>query len=189
MTGLLSTALTGVFALSGAAGPLPLVEAEIPVLEPTYPAYSVTMTAYNAVPEQTDGDPHTTASGVFSDPDVVAARSRDLADELPFGTVIEIVPAASNKTCGIEVVSEKLGLRVIADTMHSRKRNQIDILFDTASVSFGDKKVNPAVVFGICRDVEIRVVGRIDIRDMPKNQAELALMLERTKPTELALAK
>lgn len=189
MMGLFSTALTGVFALSGVAGPIALADTQNAVAELTYPSYTVSMTAYNAVEAQTDGDPHTTASGVFSDPDVVAARSRDLADELPFGTVIEIVPAASNKTCGIELVSEKLGLRVIADSMHSRKRNQIDVLFDTGPVSFGGKRVNPAVVFGICKNVEIRVVGRIDIADMPKNQAELALMLADTKPTELVLAK
>ncbi|MEN9413022.1 MAG: hypothetical protein RLZZ342_109 [Candidatus Parcubacteria bacterium] len=186
MTGLLSTALTGVFALSGVAGPIALADTQNAVAELTYPTYTVSMTAYNAVEAQTDGDPHTTASGAFSDPDVVIARSKDLADELPFGTVVEVVPAGSGPGCGISAVSDKIGLRVVADAMHPRKRNQVDILFDTKPVSVNGKKINPAVVFGICKDVEIRVVGRIDINKMPKNQAELAILLE---ATSLALNK
>ena len=33
--------------------------------------------------------------------------------------------------------------------------------------------MNPAVVLGVCKDIEIRVVGKIDIKQMPKNQTEL----------------
>lgn len=139
--------------------------------------YSVSMTGYNAVPEQTDGNPLITASGVFSDPDVVAARSRDLADELPFGTVIEIVSGQDElgSSCGLSVIEPMVGLRVIADSMHSRKHQQIDILFhaDTAG-SKDNKRINPARTLGVCKDVKIRVVGMIDIAHMPKTQAELA---------------
>ncbi|MBI5470032.1 hypothetical protein HY968_01795 [Candidatus Kaiserbacteria bacterium] len=133
------------------------------------------MTAYNAVPEQTDSSPDRTASGAFSDPDIVAARSVDLADELPFGTVIMITHAAtSTPNCGIGLVDDQIGLRVIADSMHPRKRNQIDILFDQADkVKVGGKYVNPARAMGVCKDVTITVVGHIDIKHIPKNQAAL----------------
>ncbi len=140
------------------------------------PSYTVAMTGYNAVPEQTDADPTVTASGAYSNPDIVAARSVDLADELPFGTVIEIVPREATSTggCGIALLKNDIGLRVIADSMHSRKRNQVDLLFDTdPSVSVGGKKTNPAVTLGVCKDVEVRVVGRVDVAKMPRNQAEL----------------
>ncbi|MDP3645541.1 MAG: hypothetical protein Q8R25_00430 [bacterium] len=138
--------------------------------------YSVAMTGYNAVPEQTDNDPMTTASGAVSNPEIVAARSQDLADELPFGTVIEIIPSAatSTRSCGLSVVGDGIGLRVISDTMHSRKRNQIDILFGVDStVRLGKKIMNQAVVFGVCKDVEIRVVGHIDMAHIPETQMTL----------------
>lgn len=138
------------------------------------------MTAYNAVPEQTDSTPTRTAIGAFTDPDIIAARSVDLADELPWGTVIEVTLATTtNPTCGQALVQDQIGLRVIADSMHPRKRNQIDILLDHAkTVSIRGKKMNPAKVLGICKNVEIKVVGRIDPKQMPKNQTELKLALE-----------
>ena len=37
---------------------------------PTLPSYPVTLTAYNAVPEQTDSNPFETASGAYSNPEV-----------------------------------------------------------------------------------------------------------------------
>lgn len=164
-------------------------------MEPVLPTYTVSMTGYNAVPEQTDGDPHTTASGAFSDPDVVAARSVDLADELPFGTVIEIDTdsATSSPNCGLSVVDKHMGLRVIADSMHPRKRNQIDILLpNEKTVRAAGKVVNPAVALGVCKGVTIKVVGKIDIKNMPKNQTELRLAvgaLEKAPEQTLAIKK
>ena len=58
--------------------------------------------------------------------------------------------------------------------MHPRKRNQLDILFDTKdTVKLGGKKVNPAVVLGTCKEVQIEILGRIDVRKMPLTQTEL----------------
>ncbi len=186
--GILTTALTGFFvATSVAAVPggmlastSPLAGGSIATQEATLSpdeipirsgSLSVSMTGYNAVPEQTDSDPETTASGAVSNPHIVAARSIDLADELPYGTVIQIVPRGSGSGCGIAQVAEDIGLRVIADSMHSRKRNQIDIMFDTDSkVSSG----NPAITLGICSDVTIKVVGHVDVAHMPTSQRELA---------------
>lgn len=140
------------------------------------PSYSVSLTGYNAVPEQTDDSPEWTASGAYSNPDMVAARSVDLKEELPFGTVIEFVIAdnASKAPCGLSSVEHLVGYRVVADSMHPRKRNQIDILFDANdTVRIGKKEVNPAVVLGVCKNIEIRVVGKIDVRHIPKTQTEL----------------
>jgi 3D (Asp-Asp-Asp) domain-containing protein len=141
------------------------------------------MTAYNAVPEQTDSTPNRTAIGAYTNPDIIAARSVDLADELPWGTVIEVVPVSTStpydRNCGRELVQKQIGLRVIADSMHSRKRNQIDILLDQGDkVKVSGKSINPARALGICKSVEIRVVGKIDPKNMPKTQDELKLALE-----------
>lgn len=142
---------------------------------PTKPSFTVSMTAYNAVPEQTDGDPFTTASGAFSNPEVVAARSVDLKEELPFGTVIQIVPdASSSPSCGIGMVKEQLGYRVIADSMHPRKRNQVDILLNHENkVTVGSRSMNPALAFGMCKNIKIVVVGKVDVSHIPQTQAGL----------------
>src|SRR3989344_7061629 len=119
------TALMGFLLLSGAMSALP-AHANAPST-PAVPVYSVTLTAYNAVPEQTDGDPFTTASGSYSNSEVVAARSRDLAENLPFGTIIEVTgPASPNNNCGYKIVAPIVGYRVIADTMNARYTDRID---------------------------------------------------------------
>ena len=147
---------------------------------PASPSHVVTLTAYNAVPEQTDNDPLVTASGAYSNPEIVAARSRDLADTLPFGTIIEIVgPSTSQNNCGYDIVEHIVGYRVIADSMNSRYTDRIDILFGTESnYTLADGSVkNAGQVLGICTDASVRVVGHIDLTrpgSMPKTQVELA---------------
>ncbi|MGH7175542.1 MAG: hypothetical protein ACREGR_04255, partial [Minisyncoccia bacterium] len=84
------------------------------------PGFSATMTGYNAVPDQTDSNPSMTADGGPSLPGIVAARSRDLGSELPFGTVITIEPAGTSTACGYSAVAPKIGYRVITDTMNAR---------------------------------------------------------------------
>ncbi len=171
----------GFLLLSGAMSALPAY-ANAPSVPPL-PNYAVTLTAYNAVPEQTDGDPLVTASGSFSNPEVVAARSRDLKDELPFGTIIEIVgPSTPNNNCGYGIVAPIVGYRVIADTMNARYTSRIDILFHTDSnYTMKDGKVkNAGTILGICNGASIRVVGYIDITypsRLPKTQRELARLV------------
>lgn len=138
--------------------------------------HSVSLTGYNAVPEQTDSSPEWTASGAYSNPEIIVARSVDLKEKLPFGTVVKfVVPEdGTSAPCGLSSVEHLIGYRVVADSMHPRKRNQMDILFDkTDTVKIGTKNMNPAVVLGTCKNIKLEVVGRIDVRDMPKNQTEL----------------
>jgi 3D (Asp-Asp-Asp) domain-containing protein len=154
---LLSTPQVGWAAGDGAA-----------VAEPL-PAYQVTLTGYNAVPSQTDGDPFTTASGAYSNPDIVAARSVDLSDELPFGTVIDIEAGTSTaNSCGYDVVKSQIGLRVIADSMNPKMHNKVDILLQTGSA---------ARTLGLCPGMQVTVIGHIDVNKMPKNQEQLAQLL------------
>src|SRR5665213_431859 len=119
------TALMGLFLLSGTASAVAITPAQ-PAVQP--PTYEVKLTAYNAVAAQTDSNPLVTASGAFSNPEVIAARSRDLATELPFGTIISISrPVATSVNCGFDVAASQIGYRVIADSMNSRKVNQVDV--------------------------------------------------------------
>ena len=169
-------ALVGAFLLSSSSPVAPVVPAPVPAAPTTY---EVKLTAYNAVAAQTDDSPFVTAAGVASNPEVVAARSRDLADVLPFGTIIAIEPSAtSSPNCGLHAVSDQVGYRVIADAMSARKTNQIDVLLDQdETVPHEGLATNPSVVLGVCEGVVIRVVGHVDIRDIPKTQAELARLV------------
>jgi 3D (Asp-Asp-Asp) domain-containing protein len=149
------------------------------------PSYTVALTAYNAVPGQTDDTPFETASGAYSNPEVVAARTSDLAKELPFGTIIEIDGSnlsADDDNCGYSMVERHIGYRVIEDGMNARLSNRVDVLFHT-NINFTNKvtgKVrNAADVLGICKGTTIRVVGFVDINHIPKTQAELAALVEK----------
>lgn len=192
MTSIATTALVGLFVWTSVASAQVATSTSNEI--PREPTYNVSMTAYNAVAAQTDGDPHTTASGAFSDPNIIAARSADLADELPWGTVISVTRSAtSSRNCGVNLVHDDIGLRVIADSMHSRKKNQIDIMFATDNlVKFNGKKINAARALGVCKNVEIKVVGHIPMKRIPKSQAELKLalgMIEKAEAQPLAVKK
>ena len=149
---------------------------------PASPTYTVALTAYNAVAWQTSAHPLVTASGAYSNPEIVAARSQDLADELPFGTIIELDGASAlpDGMCGYSVVAPLIGYRVIEDTMNARYTNRIDILLDTKSnyATLNGDAVNAANVLGICNGVTIKVVGHVDAQHLPKTQAELAAFVQ-----------
>ena len=182
-------ALMGLFFLSGGIGALPAYA--VAPMASAIPNYLVTLTAYNAVEAQTDSDPFVTASGIYSNPEIVAARSRDLADELSFGTIIEVDGTnASKEACGYDIVAPIIGYRIVADTMSARYADRVDILFSTKSnYTLKDGKVkNAGVVLGICSGVTIRVVGHIDLthtQKLPKTQIELAAIVNGSN--ELAL--
>ncbi|MDB5264540.1 MAG: hypothetical protein JWN64_111 [Parcubacteria group bacterium] len=142
------------------------------------PTLTVHMTSYNAVPEQTDGDPFTAASGMFSNPEIIAARSQDLAAELPFGTVVKIERTAKDTpSCRFSEVEHLIGYRVIGDTMNARMTNKIDVLFDpTDTVMVNGKAMNPSRVLGVCQGVSVTVVGHVNPKNAPQTQAELVTM-------------
>lgn len=180
----------GFFILSGAPQAQWAQAGVAPAAEITLPSYQVTVTGYNAVPGQTDDTPFQTSIGAYTNPEIIAARSRDLAEKLPYGTVIAFEQVANTNDCGLEVVEEYIGLRVIADAMHPRMQNKIDILFSSHDyVTVGGKERNAARAFGFCKDVTIRVVGHIDIRDMPETQGELLRMVSTQNSEVFAVNK
>ena len=153
------------------------------------PSYTVALTAYNAVPEQTDSNPLETASGAYSNPEIIMARSVDLADALPFGTIVELDGShiTSGDACGYDLVAPHLGYRVIEDSMNAKFMKRVDVLLDTnlTYTSPNGRVRGAADVLGICQGVTIRVVGFVDINHLPKTQAELAQLV--AKGSALAL--
>jgi 3D (Asp-Asp-Asp) domain-containing protein len=122
----------------------------------------------------------TTASGARSNPEVIAARSIDLKEALPFGTVIKLTrEAADSENCRFGAVEHLIGYRVIADSMHSRKRAQVDVLLNPAdTVEVHGKEINPSLALGMCSGVTVEVVGRVAVKDIPETQGELAALVE-----------
>ncbi len=141
-------------------------------------SYQVSMTAYNAVPGQTDSTPFDTASGMISNTEVIAARSRDMADELPFGTVVLLERSLKDTpSCRFSEVEHLIGYRIIGDTMHERWTKKIDVLFDMKdTVVVNGRETNPALVLGACGTVTATVVGHVDPKNPPTTQAELVAM-------------
>lgn len=194
-------ALMGLFLLAGSAAGMPAsrmptstpapqapLSLQAPQAVRVAPTYTLTLTAYNAVPGQTDDTPFVTASGAYTNPEVVAARSQDLRQELPFGTIIAITgpanPSASG-TCGYQAVGDTIGYRVVADTMNARYTNRIDVVFGEHDRYLlpGGGTMNAASILGVCPGVEVRVVGFIDIskpKNLPKTQAEVVALVEAT---------
>lgn len=172
----------GFFFLSGVAAAFPTA-AEAPAAPLVTPSYTVTLTGYNAVPAQTDEDPFTTASGAFSNPEVIIARSQDLGEELPFGTIVELDGTeASGPYCGYDTVKPVIGYRIVADTMNARFKNRMDVLFDTKeNFIMGDGTTqNASEIMGACLHVTVHPIGRLDGTrpgKFPKTQAELVRLV------------
>lgn len=142
--------------------------------------FTVKLTSYNAVPEQTDSNPTETASGAATNPEVIAARSVDLAGALPFGTIVALERGEEDTgKCHYSAVEHLIGYRVIADSMHSRKREQIDVLLDqNDTVTVRGQEMNPSVALGVCSGVSVRVLGKIKVSDIPATQEELRMLIE-----------
>jgi len=151
---------------------------------------TVRLTSYNAVAWQTDANPGTTASGIPSNSEVIAARSRDLAGTLPFGTVVAIYREGSDSpSCGFSKVEHLIGYRVIADTMNARFTKRVDVELDASDkVAHSGKLMNPSRVLGVCGGVTVRVIGRIELTDVPATQEELANIVAPYVDTETKIA-
>src|SRR3989338_4095596 len=111
---------------------------------------------------------------------VVAARSRDLAAKLPYGTIIKIERTqADTPSCRLSQVEDQIGYRVIADAMNPRITNTVDVLLNQSKKVWVDGRlVNPALAVGRCAEVSVTVVGSMSISEIPMTQAELATIVE-----------
>ena len=110
----------------------PPAPAPAPAPAPLARELTVTASAYNSVADQTDGQPHLTASGETLRPGMrCIAVSDDLfSSGLDFGTRVEIE--------GLP------GEWIVMDRMHSRWSKKIDVYMGTdekAALGFGERRV------------------------------------------------
>jgi 3D (Asp-Asp-Asp) domain-containing protein len=116
------------------------------------PTFTVRATGYNSLASQTDGTPHVTATGTRTRFGVLAVSRDLLAGDLPYGSLVRLRDKGTyydGRGAGrYQGLLDGHGLFVVEDTMHARKRQQIDVWFgDYAS----------AVNWGV-RELEVRVV-------------------------------
>lgn len=109
-------------------------------------------TAYNSLPEQTYGNPFITATGARTAFGVIAVSRDLLGADLPYGSLVRIRDLGNyhnGRGAGrFQEVLDSQGLFIVEDTMHARKRQQIDVWFPHLS---------EAINWGV-RQVEIEVV-------------------------------
>lgn len=139
---------------------------------------TVVLTAYNAAPGQTDGDPNTNAAGTDINHRTQVAVSPDLQEKFPFGTIVKIVgPEKERPTqCGFEAVKDLVGdLRVVTDLTAPKHRKTADVLLPVVNrVAPNGARKTASDVLGHCAQAKIIKVGYVDVRHMPNTAAELA---------------
>lgn len=86
-------------------------------------AFMVTATTYSATEAQCDASPDRTACGLkIKDDSKYVALSRDLLQEFPYGSIVEIQNAGLYN-----------GIYVVADCMNKIYRRHVDILLTNSS--------------------------------------------------------
>ena len=134
----------------------PRADLSVPELQGTSDSIFETMTlratAYNSLTSQTDSTPFITATGAKTRFGIVAV-SRDMLDDtlLPYGSLVKIRDLGHYKTGREQGIFNDLledQLFIVEDTMHPRKRNQMDVWFPT---------YNQATKWGV-RQIEVEIV-------------------------------
>ena len=114
--------------------------------------FELRATGYNSLQGQTDGSPHITATGERTRFGIVAVSRDLLGDSIPYGSLVRIHDLGnyySGRGYGhYEGLLDSQELFIVEDTMHARKRQQIDVWFgDYASaVNWGVRRVEVEVI-------------------------------------------
>lgn len=93
------------------------------------PTYSVTVTAYNPDPRQTDSTPFITATGTRTREGIIAL-SRDMLSFIPYGSVVRL-SAVKGPSCG----GFSTGNLRVEDTMNARYRMRADVVLMSHSAA------------------------------------------------------
>lgn len=116
------------------------------------PTFTLRATGYNSLTAQTDSTPHITATGTRTRPGIIAV-SRDLLEStLPYGSLVRLNDLGTypygHSPGYYQDVLDSQGLFVVEDTMHARKRQQIDVWFEDyrSAVRWGVRQVDVEVV-------------------------------------------
>ncbi len=133
--------------------PHPLLDlSEEPKGPEATPTLTLRATGYNSLVAQTDSTPHITATGTRTRPGIVAVSRDLLGTSLPYGSLVRLTDLGTypyGYSPGyFQDILDQQGLFVVEDTMHARKRQQIDVWFEDyrSAVRWGVRQVGVEVV-------------------------------------------
>ena len=131
----------------------PQVASAVPLAGPVATAtLSLKATGYNSQESQTDSTPHITATGTTTRFGIVAVSRDLLGSDIPYGSLVRIKDLGSyynGRGAGrYQEMLDEQGLFIVEDTMHARKRGQIDVWFPHLSeaINWGVRQVEVEVV-------------------------------------------
>ena len=136
------------------------------------PRYTVRATGYNSEVGQTDDTPFITATGARTRFGIIAVSRDMLAADIPYGSLVRLRDLGEyDDGLGYgryQALLDEQGLFVVEDTLHRRKRQQIDVWFE---------RRRQATEWGV-RQVEVQVVryGREGPRLEPPTPPHLGVV-------------
>lgn len=116
------------------------------------PVFKLRATGYNSLASQTDATPHITAIGTRTRFGIIAVSRDLLSSDIPYGSLVRIKDLGSyhgGRGAGaFQALLDSQGVFIVEDTMHARKRNQIDVWFPGRgdALSWGVRQVEVEVV-------------------------------------------
>lgn len=116
------------------------------------PRFKLRATGYNSHESQTDSTPDITATGARTRFGIVAVSRDLLGGDLPYGSLVRIRDLGNfhtgNGVGAFQSVLDSQQLFVVEDTMHARKRGQIDVWFASYrdAVNWGVRRVEVELV-------------------------------------------
>ena len=116
------------------------------------PVFVLRATGYNSMVNQTDSTPFITSTGQRTHFGIIAVSPDLLSHKLPYGSLVRIQDLGNYYTGRgyghYQGLLDSQGLFVVEDTMHYRKRDQIDIWFSdyASAVNWGMRKVRVEVI-------------------------------------------
>ncbi len=114
--------------------------------------FSLKATGYNSLASQTDSTPFITATGARTKFGVIAVSRDLLSEDIPYGSLVRIKDLGNyynGRGAGkFQSVLDKQELFIVEDTMHKRKKQQIDVWFPrkTDALNWGVRQVEIEVV-------------------------------------------
>jgi len=112
----------------------------------------VRATAYNSLESQTNSQPFITATGTRTRWGIIAVSRDLLSEELPYGSLVRLRDLGNyhnGRGAGAyQTLLDGTDLFIVEDTMHPRKRNQVDIWFQdyASAVNWGVRRLEVEVV-------------------------------------------
>lgn len=116
------------------------------------PRYLLRATAYNSLESQTDSTPFITATGARTRFGIVAVSRDLLGDELPYGSLVRIRDLGAyhtgNGVGAFQHLLDEQQVFIVEDTMHARKRGQIDVWFGeySTAINWGVRRVEVELI-------------------------------------------